>query len=130
MKERTNNKTPQQRQLKFSELLEKILDMRASNPAAVSHIVDLRKYIRSNQKKTKKLFLEVHSDIEYAREQQYHCILEQHQGTNSFLQDVRLDLGEVKEHQSNVRSDIEEVKEQQRQMIARQADINEEVKEQ
>lgn len=62
------------RELKIGELLEMILDLRASNPAMVSHIVDLRKHLRLNQKETKNILMEMDSAIEDVKAQQSHIL--------------------------------------------------------
>eukprot|EP00746_Dinoflagellata_sp_MGD_P131458 gnl/MRDRNA2_/MRDRNA2_65241_c0_seq1.p1 gnl/MRDRNA2_/MRDRNA2_65241_c0~~gnl/MRDRNA2_/MRDRNA2_65241_c0_seq1.p1 ORF type:complete len:587 (+),score=130.98 gnl/MRDRNA2_/MRDRNA2_65241_c0_seq1:181-1761(+) len=61
----------QERELKFGELLEMILDLRASNPAMVSHIVELRKHLRANQMELKEFFEEVDSDVEEVKDHQH-----------------------------------------------------------
>lgn len=61
---------PVERELKFGELLEMILDLRAGNPAMVGHIVDLRKHLRINQSEIKDFFMEVDSDVEEIKEKQ------------------------------------------------------------
>jgi len=60
---KTQTQNLQERELQFGELLEMILDLRASNPAMVSHVVDLRKHLRTNQKESRSLLKELCEDI-------------------------------------------------------------------
>eukprot|EP00746_Dinoflagellata_sp_MGD_P135960 gnl/MRDRNA2_/MRDRNA2_69965_c0_seq1.p1 gnl/MRDRNA2_/MRDRNA2_69965_c0~~gnl/MRDRNA2_/MRDRNA2_69965_c0_seq1.p1 ORF type:complete len:253 (-),score=66.47 gnl/MRDRNA2_/MRDRNA2_69965_c0_seq1:16-774(-) len=113
------------RELPYSELMEKILDLRASNDVKVSHIVDLRKYIRSNQKKTQQFLLELHSDIEEAKE-------EQRKKTEEVIAELRQDIRQMKALQTELhevhdeqhtdrlelRSELAEMKQQLHQIMA------------
>lgn len=57
------------RELKFGELLEMILDLRASNDAKVSHIVDLRKHLRANQKELTRFITDLDAEVEEVKKQ-------------------------------------------------------------
>eukprot|EP00746_Dinoflagellata_sp_MGD_P068974 gnl/MRDRNA2_/MRDRNA2_283061_c0_seq1.p1 gnl/MRDRNA2_/MRDRNA2_283061_c0~~gnl/MRDRNA2_/MRDRNA2_283061_c0_seq1.p1 ORF type:complete len:233 (+),score=50.86 gnl/MRDRNA2_/MRDRNA2_283061_c0_seq1:84-701(+) len=103
-RERTGlkHKNPLERQIHFGELLERILDLRATNPAMVKHMVYLEKALRLNHSKTSRQLFEMQSQFDELADKQS----TRHKKIKSVLREIHSDISK-----------------RQRKMMARQEQI-------